>query len=128
MFSLEAREVIGDVLELFAQASELPITMYQTGPDRNMTEGARSSQSVFPSHCFAVWKLQQGEGRKVCEENMCSRARAGFDSVSQQTSLCHAGLTVSSDPIVVSGKLIAVIVYGAYVVLDEDEDHRELRI
>ena len=121
MFSIEAREIIKDVLELFAQASELPIAMYEVGADGRMSEVARSDDDLFPAHCFAVWKLNGGEGRKVCDENMCSRAKTGFELPAQPPMLCHAGLTVSMDPIRVQGKIIAVILYGAYTVSDESD-------
>jgi len=121
MFSPEAREIVKDVLDLFAQASDLPIAMYEVGADGKMSEVARSEDSAFPLHCYAIWKLNGGEGRKACNDNMCSRAKAGFGVPTQETMLCHAGLTVSTDPIFVQGKVIAVIVYGAYVVLDESD-------
>lgn len=128
MFSQEAREIINDVLELFAQASGLPIGMYEVGKDGKTQGVARSDNDYFPKHCSKVWQINGGAGRRVCEENMCSRAQAGFGTRKQTTLLCHAGLTVITDPIIVKGEVIAVIVYGAYIVRDEDERERRKRL
>jgi len=126
MFSPEAREIIKDILELFASASDLPIAMYEVGSDGQMSEVARSGDEHFPQHCFEVWRLNGGEGRRLCDENMCNRAQAGFGLREQRTLLCHAGLTVITDPIVVNDQVIAVIVYGSYIVRDESD--RQIRL
>lgn len=120
MFSPTAREIFKDVLELFAQASRLPIAMYEIGPNGKMLEVARSGEEHFPLQCSEVWKLDGGRGRQLCNENMCERAGKGVEVGRQQTHLCHAGLTAISEPIIVDGKLVAVILYGAYIVENED--------
>lgn len=121
MLSPQAREILKDVLELASQASNLPVAIYEVDSDGRTIEIARSADELFPRHCLAVWMLDRGEGRKVCGENMCAHAQAGVDSPGENPLLCHAGLTVTADPIRVKGRIVAVLVSGGYVLRDESD-------
>jgi signal transduction histidine kinase len=121
MLSPEAHEILKDLLELFSQASDLPIAVYEVGLDGRTIQIARSGDEFFPRHCHAVWKLDEGAGRRACDENMCARARTGFDSICQNNLLCHAGLTVKTDPIRVNGETVAVIVSEGPILFAESD-------
>jgi signal transduction histidine kinase len=124
MFSPDVIQLIRDVLELFAHASRLPIAMYEIEQNGNIVETVRSVEQLFPSHCHEVWKLKNGEGRRVCDESMCARARAAFDARETQDLICHAGLSNVTEPIIVDGKAVAAIQYGAFIPEDVEPEQR----
>src|SRR5579859_5017960 len=120
MFSPETRDLLRDVIELFAKSRDLPISIYEIDDNGNMLETITAGDNQLPIYCHQVWALGQGAGRTTCMFNKSQRAEQAFKSVVPAESLCHAGLTTTSDPVVVDGKAIAVIQLGAFVVEDED--------
>src|SRR5436190_108773 len=106
MISDESRKFLRKILELFSEASNIPIALYELDNDKEISETIRVEKN-FPTYCKEVWSMQNGQGKDLCIQNMQERAKKAFDSGQEETLLCHAGLTNVSEPIIVNGKSVA---------------------
>lgn len=124
MFSPDTVRLIRDVLELFAHASQFPIALYELDENENVVETIRSSESLFPQHCQRIWKVNDGAGRKECNNNMCERAQIAIHSLTEKEIMCHAGLSNITQPVIMDGKAVCAIQYGAFLP-EGESDHQE---
>lgn len=124
MFSHEAMDLIEDILELFAQASKIPVALYEQDNNGKVTETFRSDEKLFPEHCHQIWA--RSGGREACDDDMCKRAKKAFQARKAVTFLCHAGLTNVTEPILVDGKAVAALQYGAFLEMDQENADKRL--
>lgn len=120
MFTPEARGLIRDMLQLFSQASRIPLELYEINEDGTVAPPPiRADEALFPEHCRAVWALDGGRGKDVCNQDMCRRAQDAATSGQDMAYMCHAGLDNQTQVIEMEGRTVAVIQYGAFRLVNE---------
>lgn len=118
MFTPEAREMIRDLLELFSQASQIPLELYVVDDGVVREPPIRAAESLFPEYCREVWGLRRGDAKGTCNQDMCRRAQEAATTRGTRTYRCHAGLDNQADIIEVDERVVGVLQYGAFRLLD----------
>ncbi|MFN0085619.1 MAG: ATP-binding protein [Blastocatellia bacterium] len=116
MFTVQARELIKELLESFAAVGNFPVAFYERDEEGGTILVAKANEEHFPAHCQKLWHVKDGKDR--CGRDMIDRAAEGFQRQESRKILCHAGLTTEVLPVVIDGETVAVIQFGAY--LDEE--------
>lgn len=127
MLSKEAPEFLRKVFELFSEASRIPIALFERDGKGSVKETIRT-EKYFPSYCHEIWKLADGKGKKMCDQDMCQRSEKTYRNGKESLNLCHAGLTNVSQPVIVDGKSVAVLQYGSFRIKGEKEQKVAARI
>lgn len=115
MFTVQARELIRELLESFAAVGNFPVAFYERDEEGNTILVAKANDDHFPAHCRKLWHIKDGKER--CWKDMLNRAEEGFQKPESRAIVCHAGLTTEILPIVIDEETVAVMQFGAY--LDE---------
>ncbi len=128
MFTQDARVIIRDMLELFSQASQIPLELYVVEDGVIRDAPIRALESQFPEYCRAVWALGGGNAKNTCNQDMCRRAQDAAISKSTRSGLCHAALDNQVDTIEVGDEVVAVLQYGAFRLIDPSMDSETVRL
>lgn len=105
------RAVQEAILDLFATTTNIPITLFELRQNGELdVVTPLQSRAQFADFCNALWNLPGG--RSTCERDMKERARTVFQSGRHELTCCHAGLYNQLVPIVMDGKVRAVVAYG----------------
>jgi signal transduction histidine kinase len=122
-FTIQARELIRELLESFAAVGNFPVAFYERDEEGRTVLVAKSNDDHFPGHCQLLWRIK--DGKEQCAQDMLVRAGEGFEARESRQSVCHAGLTTEIHPVVIEGEVVAVLQFGAYV---DEECPREERL
>ncbi|MGQ4809596.1 hypothetical protein NKDENANG_03019 [Candidatus Entotheonellaceae bacterium PAL068K] len=98
------------LLDLFAEATGLPLVLYELHNGHPKALYTDRALSNFEPHCKLIHTFQGGKAR--CEQDQCDRALAVFTSQREQPGLCHAGLHNEAVPIKLRGQMCAVLLCG----------------
>lgn len=109
----QQRAAIETVLDLFATATGIPITLYEFPADAASAPViiiSPESRQRFAAYCT---RLQQYDGGQKCSLDQMERARKVFESGQPALTCCHAGLYNKVAPILdEDGRSRAVVSYG----------------
>ena len=120
-FTIQARELIRELLESFASIGDVPVSFFERDEEGRTVLVAKANDDHFPAHCQTLWRIK--DGKEHCGQDMQLRAGAGFEAQGMVKILCHAGLTTEIHPVVIEGETVAVLQFGAYV--DEEPPMEE---
>lgn len=98
------------LLDLFADATGLPLVLYELQNGQPQAIYTDRALSNFEPHCTLIHTFKGG--RERCEADQCTRALNVFNSQQEQSGLCHAGLHNEAIPIQVGPKTRAVLLCG----------------
>ncbi len=112
------------LLDMFSQATGLPIGLYETHNNEIKEIITDFSRGNFADFCRLIQQFPGG--KELCEADQCHRARNAFEISEPELMLCHAGLYNQAVPVQVRGETRAVLVYGE-IRIDQDE-HRSKAI
>jgi len=128
VFSREAGSLIRDMLELFSQASQIPLELYEVDNGVVREPPIRAAETLFPEYCRGVWALNGGQAKDICNQDMCSRAQEVARSGQTSLYACHAGLDNQADVLTMGDETVAVLQYGAVRLLDDATDSEAQRL
>ncbi len=116
------RAVQEAILELFSTTTNIPITLFERGHhDELEMVTPPQSRANFAAFCTALWNIPGG--KNACVHDMTERARHVFESGRAELTCCHAGLYNQLVPVVMDGKVRAVIAYGEVNLAGDEHRH-----
>ncbi|MBC8333265.1 MAG: HAMP domain-containing histidine kinase [Anaerolineae bacterium] len=113
---LQRKQAQADLLDLFTQATNLPIGLYELKNgdlDEFITD---LSKERFEPFCQLIHEFG---GEELCNADQCRRALSAFNETETRLMLCHAGLYNQAAPVTVRGNTRSVLVYGEMRILDD---------
>jgi len=105
------------VLNLVASCTGCAIGVYEPSSDGNVREVL--PPGGFESYCSKIQSFP--EGRCLCHADHIKRAKKVIETGIGCLTLCHAGVFNQALPIVIKGRVRAVLMYGQMCV--EGDDH-----
>ncbi|MEW6402140.1 MAG: PocR ligand-binding domain-containing protein [Chloroflexota bacterium] len=104
------------VLDLFTATTGLPIGLFETPDDGVEPIISTDSLENFEEHCKLIRSFPGGND--ACDRDQCLRAQKTFERAKGALSCCHAGLWNQTVPILVEGKVRAVLSFGETLLED----------
>ena len=101
---------IRTILDIFAQASKLPIGIYECKNGECHGIFASDNLSLYEEHCHFIQSLPGGQA--MCNADEKRRATEARESGLEGLSLCHAGIYNYTVPVALDDEVKAVILYG----------------
>ncbi len=116
---------IRTILDIFAQASRLPIGIYECGNGECHGIFAQDNLSLYEPHCKFIQSLPGGMEMCVADEKR--RALEAREKKEEGLSLCHAGIYNYTVPVVLDDEVKAVILYGELRLAEASHEEASLR-
>lgn len=103
-------ERIRTFLDIFAEASGLPIGIYEKQDGQCVGIFSKHNPTLYEEHCRFIQGLPGG--REMCIVDEKRRARMARENCTAGLTMCHAGIYNYAAPVALDDEVKAVILYG----------------
>ena len=115
-------ERIRTFLDIFAEASGLPVGIYEKQDGEWISIFSQHNESLYEEHCRFMQSLPGG--RKKCVADEMRRAREARETRTAGLTMCHAGIYNYAVPVALDDEVKAVILYGELRLAEDAHEAR----